>query len=227
MRRLDEALTILSGRGEVRGADQLLMTLDSELSGEPLVAVTKDERRGAMVSTKERPFGAPKQRRIPSPAIGLAAFAVIVLTAGLLVWLLPGGGGEVATSPTTTQPALLNLTFDGENCTYEGPTELKAGPVEFVFTNEAGVSYSANIDRIVGGHTIQDAIDDLGEQPAKNKPPAAFSEGITDFPLHIGEGETQRREVNLEAGVYQLVCFQAPNSATWYVWHGTGLTVSN
>ena len=106
MRRLDEALTILAGRGKVRGADQLLMTLDSELSGEPLVAVTEHERRAAMVSTKMPPVEDPKRRRLPSPAIGLAAFAVIVLTAGLLIWLLPGGGGEIAAEPTTTTGAV-------------------------------------------------------------------------------------------------------------------------
>ena len=29
----------------------------------------------------------------------------------------------------------LNLTFDGERCTYEGPTELAAGSVDLVFVN--------------------------------------------------------------------------------------------
>jgi hypothetical protein len=103
MQRLDELLTVLAGRGEIRGADRLLMTLDDELSGEPLVAVTEDERRGTTV-TELRPVETPRRRRIPSPVIGLATFAVIVVAVGLLIWLLPGGEGEDTVASTTTQP---------------------------------------------------------------------------------------------------------------------------
>lgn len=114
MRRLDELLTLLAARGEVRGADRLLMNLDDELSGVPLVAVTQHERRGAMVSTKQRPAETHKRRRLPSPAIGLAAFAIIVGAAGLLVSLLPGAGSEVVSTEEAVASGTAEPTVGAE-----------------------------------------------------------------------------------------------------------------
>ena len=59
-----------------------------------------------------------------------------------------GGGDEADTLETTSasseppttesvDPVTLRLTFNGESCTHDGPTELTPGPVDLAFLNES------------------------------------------------------------------------------------------
>ena len=44
----------------------------------------------------------------------------------------------------------LWLSFDGESCTYEGPTALKAGPVTLIFINESEDGAGVDLVRHTG-----------------------------------------------------------------------------
>ena len=59
----------------------------------------------------------------------------------------------------------LNLTFDGDSCTYEGSTEITAGSVELVFANESGATAAVNLLELLEGRTIQDVIEYHGPEP--------------------------------------------------------------
>jgi hypothetical protein len=113
------------------------------------------------------------------------------------------------------------LTFDGENCTYEGLTELAAGPVVLVFHNESdGRAAAVNLVRHTGNETIQDMIDYIGEEPSTGHHPLWTEElgtwqGVIPGKTHLWYGD-------LEPGTYTMVCaFTSPLG----VWFGTGLTI--
>ena len=128
-----------------------------------------------------------------------------------LVLLLSACGGDDS----------LRLTFEGENCTYEGPTELKAGPVELVFFNESDGNAAPDLVRHIEDETIQDMIDYIGEEPA------ILPLWLPSWAEHVAwhtvyAGESWRWEGDLEPGIHSLVCSSiSPN----LVWFGTGLTV--
>ena len=120
----------------------------------------------------------------------------------------------------TGGPALLQLTFDGESCTYEGPTELTAGPVELLFHNESEGRAAVNLVRHTGDETIQDIIDYIGEEPTtKHHPSWTVELGTWRI---IGPDETHRWEGELEPAIHHMVCARLSPIGAWF---GTGLTV--
>lgn len=158
----------------------------------------------------------------------------------ILLFAACGGGDEAvntaeptstSSEPSTTEatttttadavgPVLLQLTFDGGSCTYDGPTELTPGPVELVFYNESEGSAATNMVSIDEGYTIQDVIDDLGPEPATgHHPPWTHELGTW---RSTAPGERHQWEGDLEAGLYAAVCAQTSPLGVWF---GFGLTV--
>jgi hypothetical protein len=90
MRRLNQALDKLAHRREPMGAELLIAHIERHLAGEPDVVVAQQERRGAMVTTKERPTHSPTPPRRRATAIAFASFVAIAL-AVLSVWLVASG----------------------------------------------------------------------------------------------------------------------------------------
>lgn len=117
------------------------------------------------------------------------------------------------------------LYFDGEKCTYKGPTELKSGSFTLLFFNEMSEGEAAvNFLRHIGDKTIQDAIDYIGEEPSR-KPQPNWARGMGTW-NRIPAGEMSYWEGNLEAGTYHMICARLeplPISG----WFGTGLIVED
>lgn len=166
---------------------------------------------------------------------------VPALLALLALLLAACGGGDEAvdtvettstsfepstTRPTTTttalavEPVLLQLSFDGESCTYEGPTGLSPGPVELVFYNESEGFAATNMVSIDEGYTIQDVIDDLGTEPSTGHHPY-WTHELGTWRSTV-PGEQHRWEGDLETGLYAAVCAQTSPLGVWF---GFGLTV--
>ena len=127
--------------------------------------------------------------------------------------------------PTSTSisptPPLIQLTFDGESCTYEGPTSLKAGPVTLLFLNESEGFAAVDLLKHNGDQTIQDMIDYFGEEPSTKHHPS-WSTEFLDVWGYIEAGKSRTWRGGLESGIHTIVCVkQIPNG----VWFGTGLTV--
>lgn len=138
---------------------------------------------------------------------------------------------ETPTIPPTDTPKLtsceevegicLELTFDGESCTYEGPTSLKAGPVTLLFLNESEGFAAVDLLKHNGDQTIQDMIDYFGEEPSTKHHPS-WSTEFLDVWGYIEAGKSRTWRGGLESGIHTMVCVkQIPNG----VWFGTGLTV--
>jgi hypothetical protein len=154
------------------------------------------------------------------------------------ILLTPIAGCVTATSKTVTvsptdTPELtsceevegicLELTFDGESCTYEGPTLFKSGPVTLLFLNESEGFAAVDLLRHNGDQSIQDMIDYFGEEPSTKHHPS-WSTEFLDVWGYIESGNIRIWRGALEPGIHTMVCVkQIPNG----VWFGTGLTVED
>lgn len=114
----------------------------------------------------------------------------------------------------------LQLTFNGTGCAYEGPTELEAGPVVFIYVNESEELARVAFNQHTGDQTIQDAIDHFGKGRSRTACPEWKRDVVRTA---VYSGGTYRWEGNLEAATYHMVCYQSP---PLFVWFGTGLIVN-
>ena len=154
----------------------------------------------------------PRNRR--GLLIGAAAAALVIIVGVVAFAFIADDGSNVAGSDSR----VLQGTFDGEQCTYEGPTELSAGEVEFVTHNETSQSLWFFFARLDEGKTIEDLIEynqDGTDVPswttnvwAQTRSPAGISsEPITRF---------------VEPGLHSLTCgtwtpYQAYTGSTFTV----------
>ena len=120
---------------------------------------------------------------------------------------------------TGCAPDSPKLTFDGERCTYQGPTDLKSGSVTLLFNNKSGVNAVVGLLRHTRDKTIQDMIDYMGEEPTTKHSPiwtqSLLERSIPDDTSFAWEGL-------LDAGIHTMVCVGGSPQGVWF---GTGLTV--
>ena len=139
--------------------------------------------------------------------------------------LTTGCGGEKADDGPP------RLSFDGESCTYEGPTDLAAGPVTIDIVNlreepaeeKWRLAFAANLGRHRGDETVQDMIDYIGAEPSpKHAPPWVSHVQPSLWDQTVLPGQTLTWEGDLEPGTYTMVCAHLDPFGVWF---GTGLTV--
>ncbi len=70
------------------------------------------------------------------------AGSAVVFVVGLALLFLTACGGDEGLDSMGVDHV---LAFDGENCTYEGPTELTPGPTELIFLNESEGQATMNL----------------------------------------------------------------------------------
>ena len=115
----------------------------------------------------------------------------------------------------------LEISFDGETCTYKGPTDIKPGSVTLLFLNESEGGALAGLVRHKGDKTIQDMKDRFVEEP--------ITEHGTPWTIPINlpwrgvpPGESYVWEGDLESGIHALVCARI---TPYGVWFGAGFSV--
>ena len=95
----------------------------------------------------------------------------------------------------------LLITFDGKDCTYSGPTEIKSGQVTFIALNNSEGIVQVNMGRHDEGKTVQDMIDYIEEehfwQPGWLRSMAFFNA----YP-----GKSYSWSGLLEPGIHTMVC---------------------
>ena len=114
----------------------------------------------------------------------------------------------------------FRLTFDGESCVHDGPTDFKAGQVEFTFINDGDTVGYVGLVRITGDQTEQDLIDHLGPEPSTAEPPFWVQDVVRQ---PVSPGGTYEWAGNFQAGAYDSACIRFEPSVG--VWHGAWLTV--
>jgi len=115
----------------------------------------------------------------------------------------------------------IELSFDGESCTYEGPTEIKSGHVTLIFLNESEGGAAANMVRHTGDQTIQDMKDTFVDEPVTGHSPS-WAIDIQGVWRGIPSGDRYVWEGDLQPGIHTLVCARMTPPGVWF---GGGLTV--
>ncbi|MGB9374250.1 MAG: hypothetical protein WCA82_08840 [Jiangellales bacterium] len=123
-------------------------------------------------------------------------------------------------SDEAADDGVLELTFDGAACTYDGPTQVAAGPVELHFVNDSDGPAAVNLLILDEGMTVQDVIDYIGPEPTTRHHPSWTHELGTW--RQVASGDTQEWEGELEVGTHVMVCARLQPLGVWF---GTGLTV--
>lgn len=123
-----------------------------------------------------------------------------LMAVGLLL-LAACGSTEVADSDSR----VVQLTFDGEQCIYEGPSVLSAGEgqVEVVFHNESSEASLFWFGRLDEGRTTQEMIDLVADDPSADLPSwtvDVYGAGFEPRPLPL------RAEATVEPGLHNLWC---------------------
>ena len=189
--------TLFAEANPIPDAD--LFDLD-EIGGTAYLA-TLEARSGEM-STKKIDVETPEPRR-PRVRRGLligVATAALIIIVGVALAFVIGDGTEVVGSDSR----LLQLTFDGEQCTYEGPSVLSAGEIEIVYHNESSEVISFNFERLDEGRTTQEMIDFI-EPGGAALPPWAVDVWVQmRISAHASSIPTPR---TLQPGLHTLVCF--------------------
>ena len=114
----------------------------------------------------------------------------------------------------------LELTFDGENCIYEGPAEQKTGPTTVLFINQSEKLAFIALGKHTGNETLKDTIDYWEEGPKHGHP--SWAEWV--FEEDASAGNSDSWQGNLESGTYFLTCSQG---LPYKWWLGVGFTVEN
>ncbi len=115
----------------------------------------------------------------------------------------------------------LELIWDGESCTYEGPEEIKTGSVTLIFRNKTEEPAGTGLVRLLGDATTEDMIDFVNQSTTRDHWPS--------FALVLDAGWAYPGKSNIwegfpELGVHTMVCFTDP---PWDIWVGGTFTVED
>ncbi len=160
----------------------------------------------------------PRVRR--GLVIGAAAAAVVIIVGVVAFAFVDGDDTDVAGSDSR----VVQLTFDGEQCTYEGPSVLSAGQgqVEVVYHNESAEDAWFFFGRLDEGKTTQDMIDDIAENPTRSTPPS-WTVNVWNKSKIPADSSTTPVPRTVTPGVHNLVC---GSETPPYAYFGGELTVT-
>jgi hypothetical protein len=134
---------------------------------------------------------------------------------------------QEATTTTTVQEAttitpdhvVMTTTFDGEECTYDGPGELSQGDVRLINHNESSEPIWVWFGRLDEGRTFQQVIDWVDATPTAGSPAWTRQAFFREIP----GGESWEGVRYLGSGLIVVVCGFAVDDHAYY---GSGITVT-
>ncbi len=134
--------------------------------------------------------------------VAVGAFAVVIAI-GLAVALFISNRDL---GPVAAADAAPIVVFDGNTCTYDGPTEIEEGTVEFSITNSADVEFALG-GWLVGAATLAAQLEatPVGAD-AYAGPDVLPPEGELVFAWYVSPGESVMRSSQLPIGAYLIDC---------------------
>ena len=124
----------------------------------------------------------------------------------------------VQETTTTTALVVIEVTFDGENCTYEGPIELTVGEVEIVNYNEGSEDSWFWFGRLDEGRTTQEVLDHIEVDPTAGSP----SWTRLAFYREVSGGDSFEGVRALSPGLHSVACGTVEDD---YAYFGDEFTV--
>ncbi|MCK5645815.1 MAG: hypothetical protein KAH97_03495 [Anaerolineales bacterium] len=110
------------------------------------------------------------------------------------------------------------FTFDGEECRYDGPSEVFEGNRIITLKNNTELDIVIDVQRIDDGKTWQDLLEYVDEVGQGQRSP------FTSSPIKsLIPGNPEAWEYSLEEGLYGIFCFDVDLPGG--IWPGTSLEV--
>ena len=100
------------------------------------------------------------------------------------------------------------ISFDGSECTYEGPTELVNGNWVIEFRDYSTRDVALNVSRIGEGHTWQEVLIAVGQH---EWPSWLHANVLTK----IVPDNQDAREYSLSEDLYSIVCWDRKSNDKW------------
>lgn len=130
----------------------------------------------------------------------IKSLCIIILTMLILVGCTPG----------ETDKDIV-ITFDGEGCTYDGPSVVSEGKRIITLKNNSGREVFLDVTRLDEGKTWQDVLDHFGEVGPGLWPPW-LSYGIV---IGILPDNPEAKEYTLTEGMYSIICWSSSPPGNW------------
>ncbi len=164
----------------------------------------------------------PRRPRVRRGLVIGAAAAAVVIIVGVVAFAFVDGNGD-DTDVAGSDSRVVQLTFDGERCTYEGPSVLSAGQgqVEVVYHNESAEDAWFSFVRLDEGKTTQDMIDIIADDPTGSPP--SWTVNVWILTLIPADSSTTPVPRTVTPGVHNLVC---GSETSRYASFGGELTVT-
>ncbi len=146
------------------------------------------------------------------------------VTLAILIMLLVVGCGTPAATPTS-EPlpetvAEFEVTFDGNDCTVTGPTELPAGEHTFIFIDRSDMRGELWLIYLEDGKTIQDHLD-LQSEPGEWYPKPSWVHYDSRVSSESEELEGRRVDSSTwkldRVGEHTILCYVASPQKLWFV----------
>jgi hypothetical protein len=133
---------------------------------------------------------------------------------------------ETTTAEEPDQGVVLTVNFDGDTCTYDGPTELSPGAVTITLVNKSSKTAYVDVAKLNADVTFEDFVAFHTPEPHEGARPdqlATFDFGETQ----AYGGDNGSTSGALETGEYALACLQRgnANALVWIARPG-GVTVT-
>lgn len=186
--------------------DLLDMTRDEAV----LLPIEGSEDMITQEPIESQPVIRPRRR---NALVAAGAFAAI-LVVGLVTVLSVNGDGS---GPVAAADARPEVVFDGATCTYDGPTQIEPGNVEFTTINSTDEHFT-----LVGWRMQGEAL-----EAELLKIPVGTGMNVWGAPLPAGEmswnwntdpGSTRTGVATLVAGSYLVDCATNTDGSADHVW---------
>ena len=121
-------------------------------------------------------------------------------------------------APTADSSIMFVVTFDGEDCYVEGPTELAAGVYSFTFIDNSDMKAQLWIVHLDEGYTTQDLLDGQSE-PGEwyPKPSWAAYDTMNSSKVDKSEGKSVRTSTWIldKLGEHTILCYVPSPQKIW------------
>ena len=146
---------------------------------------------------------------------------LVLLVAAALVLVACALGDSESLCDAEEGPC-IGLRFDGDNCTFEGPTDTRTGEFTIILVNEGEGLANFELVSVDEGMTLEDLEEEVATNPRSPRPPAWISPvGIWGETVPVGETVSVKRIVL--PGDYGVLCNRVPQ----YAINGDGFTIES
>jgi len=179
----------------VPNPDLLSLTRDEVV----LLSIEGSQVMQTQEPTKEQPAARNTSRNI---LVAVGAFALVIMI-GLVAALLINNSDS---GPVAAADAAPVVVFDGTTCSYDGPTQIEEGTVEFSIANSGDVDFSL-AGWLVAGAALEAELQRTpigSDMEATDLDPVP--EGDLVFGWYTSPGDSKLRAWPMSAGTYLIDC---------------------